>query len=181
MQQNNQNNQNKNRKQRNSYIIFFVICALLLVGIYLLINRSAKKPDELTQQDFWSYIENDKIDSMTITPAGGENNGFYYITGKYLNSDNEEARYEIYLPVDTVNALILTPYNNGELNYNVKIEVETLTTFEWGTLLSIVVPILLTVFLLIFLFRNAASSNNKAFDFAKNRARLTKKSNKTFT
>ncbi len=180
MQQNNQNNQNRNKKGKSSYLVFIIISILLIVGIYLLINRQAGKPDELEQKDFWEIFKDNKIDSINVTPAGGENNGFYNITGEYINSKGEKAKYEVLIPVEIFNDKVLTPKNEGTLEYNGVINIEPLKTFDWGSLLSILIPIVLTVFLFIFLFKNAASSNNKAFDFAKNRARLSKKSNKTF-
>ncbi len=179
MQQNN-SNKNNNKKFKGSHFGFFFISILLVVGIYLLIGRTAAKPDELTQDDFWEYLEADKVQTMTIKPGSGENDGLYHISGKYINSDGKEVNYTVDVPVDVVNNEILTPAENGTLKYNVSPKVVTLTTFDWGILISIVVPIVLTVVLFVFIFRNASSSNNKAFDFAKNRAKLSRKSNKTF-
>ena len=179
-----QNNNNQNKKFKGSYLAFLVISIFLVVGIYLLINRSAGKPDELSWKDFVENLEEGNVDEVIIRPAGGENNDLYYIHGIYWTENDSgelvEKNYEIYAPVDVVNAEIITPEEEGILKYDAIIKVETLTTFDWGMLFSIAVPIILSIVLFIFLFRNAASSNNKAFDFAKNRARLTKKSNKTF-
>ena len=179
-----QNNNNQNKKFKGSYLAFLVISIFLVVGIYLLINRSAGKPDELSWKDFVENLEEGNVDEVIIRPAGGENNDLYYIHGVYWTENDSgelvEKNYEIYAPVDVVNEEIIKPEEEGILKYDAIIKVETLTTFDWGMLFSIAVPIILSIVLFIFLFRNAASSNNKAFDFAKNRARLTKKSNKTF-
>ena len=179
-----QNNNNQNKKFKGSYLAFLVISIFLVVGIYLLINRSAGKPDELSWKDFVENLEEGNVDEVIIRPAGGENNDLYYIHGVYWTENDSgelvEKNYEIYAPVDVVNEEIIKPEEEGILKYDAIIKVETLTTFDWGMLFSIAVPIILSIVLFIFLFRNAASSNNKAFDFAKNRARLTKKSNNTF-
>ena len=176
-----QNNNNKNNKKfKSSYIGVIIISILLIVGIYLMITQGFSKPDDLSYNDFWTYLEDDKIQTMTITPAVGENNQNYVINGKYTNSDGETKKYEIVLPVSVVNEKILTPSENGEFYYNVNPKLKQVTTFDWGVLISIIIPIVMIIFLFTFLMRNASNSNNKAFDFAKTRARLTKKSNKTF-
>ena len=155
-----QNNANKNNKKiKGSHIGFFLISILLVVGIFLLISRNASKPEELTVDDFFEILSGEygnEIKSMTIRPAGGENRDLYFVTGKYYNAEKkDDVVYQVYLPVDVVNEKVLTPLENGEWPYNVSPKMETLTTFDWGTLISILVPIVLTVFLFIFLFRNA--------------------------
>ena len=179
MQQNN-NQKNQNKKFKASYIGVLLISILLLVGVYILISDSVSKPDELKLGDFWTYLEEDKIQTVVIKPAGGENNNNYYITGKYENESGEMKNYEILIPASVVDKYIIAPNENGELPYNVNVTIKELKTFDWGVLISILVPIIMVVLLFTFIFKNANNSNNKAFDFAKNRARLTKKSNKTF-
>jgi len=179
MQQNN-NQKNQNKKFKASYIGVLLISILLLVGVYILISDSVSKPDELKVEDFWTYLEEDKIQTVVIKPAGGENNNNYYITGKYENESGEMKNYEILIPASVVDEKIITPNENGKLPYNVNVTIKELKTFDWGVLISILVPIIMVVLLFTFIFKNANNSNNKAFDFAKNRARLTKKSNKTF-
>ena len=179
MQQNN-NQKNQNKKFKASYIGVLLISILLLVGVYILISDSVSKPDELKVEDFWTYLEEDKIQTVVIKPAGGENNNNYYITGKYENESGEKKNYEILIPASVVDEKIITPNENGKLPYNVNITIKELKTFDWGVLISILVPVIMVVLLFTFIFKNANNSNNKAFDFAKNRARLTKKSNKTF-
>ena len=57
---------------------------------------------------------------------------------------------------------------------------ERLVTFDWGSVLLFVGPLILLVVLFFYLMRNAGSSNNKAFEFAKSRARMSRKAEKTF-
>ena len=81
MQQNN-NQKNQNKKFKASYIGVLLISILLLVGVYILISDSVSKPDELKVEDFWTYLEEDKIQTVVIKPAGGENNNNYYAKRK---------------------------------------------------------------------------------------------------
>ena len=126
-----QNNNKNNKKFRSSYIGVIIISILMIVGVYLMITQGFAKPDDLSYNDFWSYLENDKIQTMTITPAVGENNQNYVITGKYTNSDGEEKKYEIVLPVSVVNEKILTPSENGDFNYSVNPKLKQVTTFDF--------------------------------------------------
>ena len=169
MQQNNQNN----KKFKKSYFGVIIITILLLVGVYFMISNSVSKPDKLTATDFWEYLEDDKIKTIEITPMEGDNNSKSVVTGKYIDENGEEKRYSITLYEKDIQEKITS---NGEYNYKLK----ELKTFDWSILISILIPIIMLVLLFTFVFRNASNSNNKAFDFAKNRARLTKKSNKTF-
>lgn len=169
MQQNNQNN----KKFKKSYFGVIIITILLLVGVYFMISNSVSKPDKLTATDFWEYLEDDKIKTIEITPMEGDNNSKSVVTGKYIDENGEEKRYSITLYEKDIQEKITS---NKEYNYKLK----ELKTFDWSILISILIPIIMLVLLFTFVFRNASNSNNKAFDFAKNRARLTKKSNKTF-
>ncbi len=67
---------------------------------------------------------------------------------------------------DTQNFVILNP--------------KVVSNFNWLSLLSIVLPIVIMVGVVIFIFKNSANSNNQAFEFAKNRAKLAKKTGVTF-
>jgi len=51
---------------------------------------------------------------------------------------------------------------------------------DWWSIIAIVLPILLFAGLIIFFVRNSGSSNNKAFEFGKTRARLSRHSKVTF-
>ena len=160
MQQNN-NQKNQNKKFKASYIGVLLISILLLVGVYILISDSVSKPDELKVEDFWTYLEEDKIQTVVIKPAGGENNNNYYITGKYENESGEKKNYEILIPASVVDEKIITPNENGKLPYNVNITIKELKTFDWGVLISILVPVIMVVLLFTFIFKNA---NNSGFE-----------------
>ncbi len=57
---------------------------------------------------------------------------------------------------------------------------KVVSNFNWLSLLSIIVPVVLMIGIVIFIFKNSANSNNQAFEFAKNRAKLAKKTGVTF-
>lgn len=174
----NQNNNNRNPRGKKSYLGLILISVILFVGVWVFITQYANKADELKSQDFWTYLDNKQIESMTIQPAGGNNSDDYYISGKYIDENGDISRYEIIYPKTVIDEKILTP---GSQYYSlVNTNVVKLVTVNWIDILLIVGPIILLVIGLVFIFRNAGSSNKQAFDFAKNRARLSRRTDKTF-
>ena len=54
------------------------------------------------------------------------------------------------------------------------------STFNWLSLISMILPFALVGVFLFFIIKNNSNSNNQAFEFSKTRARLAKKTNVTF-
>ena len=54
------------------------------------------------------------------------------------------------------------------------------STFNWMSLISLILPVVLIGGVLFFIIKNNSNSNSQAFEFSKNRARLAKKTNVTF-
>ncbi|MDD2492523.1 MAG: ATP-dependent zinc metalloprotease FtsH [Bacilli bacterium] len=167
------------KKFRKSDIGLLIVFIAILVGIFILINNSLGKPDELTQYDFHELLEKEKLKSINIKPIGGDNKDFFEVYGAYLNADNEEKNYTAVLSIEYVNENILS--TEGMLKYNINPKIVKLITVDWFSIIFMVVlPIALIVGFVIFISKNANNSNNKAFEFAKTRARLNKKTDTTF-
>ena len=79
----NQNQGNNKPKSRISMIGLIVIAVLLMIGVYLFFRNYINQADELAKDDFWTYLQDGKIETMTIRPAGGNNSSDYFIYGKY--------------------------------------------------------------------------------------------------
>ena len=174
----NQKQGNNNPKSKVSMIGLIVVSVLLMIGVILFFRNYINRADELAKDDFWTYLQDGKIESMTIRPAGGNNYDDYYIYGKYKNSEGEEKNYEVLYPKNIIDEEILSP--DGTYYGKINPTIERLVTFDWSTVLLVVVPIAILGVGLFFIIRNGNSSNRQAFDFAKSRARLSRKSEKTF-
>ena len=59
-------------------------------------------------------------------------------------------------------------------------KIEVISSFNWLSLLSILVPVIIFGVIIYLMIKNSAGSQNKAFDFGKSRARLSRKSGVTF-
>ncbi len=164
----------KKIKRADVGVIAFII--LLVIGIFFFMRNATGKPDELLYNDFFTYLTNDRIETMRITPLGGENPGLYSVSGKYKTETNADGLYVIVLSEDDIEIKV-KPFI--ALN-NIEMEYVGLNPADWWSIIAIVLPILLFAGLIIFFVRNSGSSNNKAFEFGKTRARLSRHSKVTF-
>lgn len=166
------------RPKKNKSFDFGVIAIviLLIVGIFIFMRNVTGKPAELTLNSFLEEMADGDIKSATITPVGGENVNSVSITGEYVNDAGERELFIIILDKDYVTDEIIPVL----VVQNVPIKYMKLSTSNWLSIISFILPILLIVGLMVFLLRNSNSGNNKAFDFGKNRARLNRHSKVTF-
>ncbi|HHU56201.1 MAG TPA: ATP-dependent zinc metalloprotease FtsH [Acholeplasmataceae bacterium] len=162
--------------KRDYGLIFIII--LVILGFALLISRNSKKPDELTFNDFWAYIEDNKITEMNAKPVGsGGNANLYNITGIYIDAGTEH-RFVITIPIKAFEDLQEYIQANPDVNFT--LEIQPLNDIDWLSLIiSVGIPIALIVFL-VYIFRSSGSGNTRAFDFAKSRARLNRQQTTTF-
>ncbi|MDY0064518.1 MAG: ATP-dependent zinc metalloprotease FtsH [Bacilli bacterium] len=153
-----------------------LIISLVLIGLILLITRNSNQPDSLTTNDFYAYVQDGSISQMRVQPAGsGANESLYTITGVYKVGTEEKA-FEIVVHQETLNWLI----EEAKTTTTFTLEILPLNTVNWLEIIfTFGLPIALFVFL-IFMFRSNSAGNNKAFDFAKSRARLNRRSTTTF-
>ena len=168
------------RKMKKSDIGVIIILVLVIIGIGWLAARTLNKADELTQKDFYGLLEEGRFQKIIIQPAGGsENRNFYRITGRYLDANGETRKFTILLDQTTTRENLLTP--EAMEKYNINPEIITLNPVDWVSIIFMVVlPIVLIIAFIVFMSKNVNNSNNKAFEFGKTRARLNKKTDKTF-
>ncbi|MBO4623606.1 MAG: ATP-dependent zinc metalloprotease FtsH [Bacilli bacterium] len=173
----NQNNKNPNNKARFNKrdIAFVVLIAAVIVGIIIFFVSSRNQPTELNVNQFYQYVDAGQIEKMVASPTGsGANAKLYSISGELKN---DAGKFVVVID-NTTYEYLLTKINNGTASYT--LQVEELREVDWLTIIvSIGIPILLVVFLIVML-RNSAGSNNKAFDFARSRAKLNRQSSVTF-
>jgi len=170
--QNNNQGSNQNQGMRCPSIWFYLLALVMVIGTIVFIVRmvNSSSADELTLTQFNQYFNAAEIYEMNSEPISGSQ---YTVTGTYAHGNK---KYEVIIPASQFDDYVDRALNEGICKYNAK---EVKSTLIWEVLLSIVPYILLGV-VMFFLFRGAANSNNKAFDFAKSRAKLMRGKNKTF-
>ena len=171
----NKNPNNKNARFNKRDIAFVVLLVAVVIGIIIFFSTSRNQPTELNVNQFYQYVDAGQIDTIVASPTGsGANAKLYSVSGELKN---DAGKYVAVID-NTTYEYLLEKINNGTASFT--LQVKELREIDWLTIIvSIGIPILLVVFLIIML-RNSAGSNNKAFDFARSRAKLNRQSSVTF-
>ncbi len=167
-----QNNNNPKQARRKFDFMFFIVVALVIIGVFLLIrNLTNQGPTKLTYDDFTTKVESGNISGeITVTPAGGSNYELYEVTGVY-NQDGKQYKFTINMFKEQLLEIEGT-YSTIQLN------VKTLTENIWLSLLISLIPYVIFIGVFIFLMRG--QGNSKAFDFGKSTAQLARGKTVTF-
>ena len=169
MQQNDNQNQPRPRKKIDWLLIVFI--AIIIISLITLFTQlSSSQVKTLTYADYYTLVENSKVSTAEVSPAGGENYGLFEISGVY-NAGDGDARYYVVVTEEQLNKLMTTD------NANKFVITPISENFFLSFILSLL-PYIIVVVLFLFLFRG--QGNSKAFDFAKSTARLTREKTVTF-
>ena len=180
------------RKFGLSDILVIVIILAIISGIIFYFVGHNNVSEELTNTQFYQYIDNGYIAEVTFTGQKGDGNqevmiakGTYTDSGKANAAANgsQATRFVTYLQyADYADIkLKIEVYNQANPSSVIKINgTEAISTFNIMNLIWILVIVASVVILILMVIRTGGASNDKAFSFGKSRARLTKKSNTTF-
>ncbi len=173
---NNNKNQNQNPMpggRRKFDIMFTIIIILVLVGVFLLIRGFTKQgPVELNYNEFVSYVDSGEIAGiLNAELIGGQNYDMFIISGVMTTAEGTQ---EFTLNV-TEEVLYQIQTTLGD---KVQIKLGTLSDNTWLSVILNIVPYIIMIGFLFFIMRG--NGNNKAFDFGKSTARLSKSRTVTF-
>ena len=165
------NNQKKPVQKKRFDIIFFILVILTIIGVFFLIRGfTTTSPKELNYNEFTEYVETGKIAGVvTAKPVGGENYGIYTITGAY-NDNGKISKFTLNVTTQLLEQIY-------ELD-NIQVSIATISENIWASLLISLIPYAIFIGLFIFLMRG--QGNNKAFDFGKSTAQLSRGKTVTF-
>ncbi len=149
-------------------IIWACIFVALIVVIKLFSDSGQKTVEALVQSDFYSAVEDGKIEKVTIT---GDSFG-YQLEGSFKNASDSD--FSAYVVKDE--KLIEMLREHG-------VQVEAKEPRDGTVLVSILswAPILLFIGIWIFFMRQMQSGGNKAMSFGKSRAKLLTPQGKKIT
>src|SRR5690554_4060059 len=166
-------------KRRPDYLIL-IISLIIVIGAFYFIRNAMNPIYNMKYGELENAVNNNHIEVYEITPVGGDNIGWVKVDGQfrqaYVSIYNGSRQFTIILP-STEEAFqfgLIVDGNGGTFISTPKSGV----TF-WSVFFSLL-PLLLGIGILVFVFRNAAGQNNRAFDFGKNRARLSRGKTVTF-
>lgn len=149
--------------KRSGLIYIIILAAAILLFSFLI--PGTKKPEEVPLSQVVAMSQNKEIKEIKID--GEEQLLITTVDGKELRAFKES------------NASI---YDIKGLDLEgVVVNIKGTTGINWGGLLINVLPLLVFVFLLFFLFRQARGANSQAMSFGRSRARLFPPSRATVT
>jgi cell division protease FtsH len=179
-------NQNPNPKKKIDYrkkpdYLIMLFTLVIVIGIFLFLRDALQ--GEVVQLNI-TQIENaandNYIQTIQYTPIGGDNVNLVQVTGTfYVNSSAADfyqtINFEGIMPLDYAQDILLIVESKTGTTSIVPRSGVTI----WTVLINLV-PMILVLVILFIIFRNANNQNSKAFDFAKNRAKLNREKTITF-
>lgn len=166
-----------NKKKSNNgwggyFVYLLAISVVFLIIVYIM--RGTDRVEEINYEKTIEVLQSGDIEQVRISPATGDYNQFvYYIE---MRTEDKSVTYTTNIlneDYDTISEIIK---EMGDID---TVIVPAKSYGGWIVFLSYILPIVLLGVLAFFFFRNSGG-NNKAFDFAKSRAKLNKTKDVTF-
>ncbi len=175
-------------------IIVLVIFALVIVAFIRYATQNSNTTETLEYDDIYKVLYNNNgnvnlnanMEIVYSGIAGEANEELFTLSGTYVNTLSVTKKFNAVVTKEQFSViqqayedLIKAKMADSSVN-GIKLTPKVVSTFNWVSVLSIVLPIIIMGGLVFFFIRNNASSNNQAFEFSKSRARLSKKNGVTF-
>ncbi len=177
----NNNTRKPEFKRKPDYLIMIFTIIVVFAVFMFMRNAFSEQSIPLTTTELYTAAEAGDISSFYYQPVGGENLDIVSVSGTFFeqsvqyygNIQSFTGTMRIDEATDIM-AIVEAESSSAETG------IKPLSSFDLITILVYIVPIILMVVFLFFIFRNANSQNNRAFDFAKNRAKLNREKTVTF-
>ena len=155
-----------NMKNLTPYITLFLFIMVCLI----LVNFKGTKINEISYDEFMSFMNNDKIEELNITKKVRTET--YEITGK--NKDYKENEYfKLYLPASDE---FLNKIVSGEEIYKFALTIKNdPETSSWLIIITNYLPMIILAGAMFWLFTRQLGTNGKSMDFGKGKAKLVDK------
>jgi len=155
-------NNNQNRANLFSYFLFFAFI-LLVIYFYGTMNRQVH---QLTFNEFVVAAENSEIEEITISPRSNVAN--YRITGTKENYESNEI-FSLTIPLsDRTLDRIMDLADEHEFAVTTSADRSGIM----AALLTGILPLMIMIGLLFWIFTRQLNNGNKSFDFGKSKAKL---------
>ncbi|MGG0719547.1 ATP-dependent zinc metalloprotease FtsH [Robertmurraya massiliosenegalensis] len=150
-----------NRIFRNT--IFYLLIFLVIIGVVSFFNGSNEPTEDISYNDFMSYLEAGEVKEITIQPE----RGVYEVRGRLANY--EEGKY-----------FITYVWNSEQLLAKVDqaaaaSEIDVLPAKEtsgWVTFFTSIIPFIIIFILFFFLLNQAQGGGSRVMNFGKSKAKL---------
>ena len=163
----------KPAKRRPDYLVI-IISIFIIVGVFFFV-RKAMNPmiENFSETKLIEAANNNHIQYFEYTPVGGDNLDLVRVTGymfkEYQDLYGGKTSYEIIIRIDHAEDIRAIVEAAGGTTF-----IKAVSGITFWSLLLTFLPIIIMVVIFFFIFKNASGQNNKAFDFGKNRAKLSR-------
>ncbi|AUD64290.1 cell division protein FtsH [Tenericutes bacterium MZ-XQ] len=166
------------RKKPDYIIMIFTL--IIVIGIFLFLRDAfTGQVNDLTASEIEAAANAGHIESIEYELIGGDNYDLVIVRGiiyeQYVTSYDNILMFERVMRIDQAQGILEIVEAYGG---DTQIVEKSGITF-WSILINLA-PLILFVVVLFIIFRNANNQNNRAFDFAKNRAKLNREKTVTF-
>ncbi|MDY0277798.1 MAG: ATP-dependent zinc metalloprotease FtsH [Acholeplasma sp.] len=163
-------------KRKPDYLVI-VISVLIIIGVFYFIRKAMNPVLAINEIVLEQAILDDKVSHIEYVEAGSLD--LVDVTGtfrkEFVESDfGGKTTFTIRITQEKADAFIVTVLNNGGTAQR------NVPGISFWSIFFSLLPILLALVFFFFIFKNASNSNNKAFDFGKNRAKLSRNKSVTF-
>ena len=164
-------------KKNQSYLIYIMFFIAIIAMLYMNVNDDASVPEPLAISEVARDVEEGRVNRILVKKD--DQIVIIYGTGE----DAVELLSHKEPNTTLVEQLLNLGVSSAALSSdNIKIEARPLTTWQIvGANLFVILPVILMVGFLVFIFRQAQGSNNQAMSFGKSRARMFTGENPTVT
>jgi cell division protease FtsH len=166
------------RKKPDYLIMLFTL--VIVIGVFLFLRDALQgEVQELTTSEIQAAANLGHIESIEYSLIGGDNFDLVQVNGKIYDQHkalyNNIVGFERVMRIDEAAGILLIVDGYGGTTAVVAKSGITI----WTVLINLV-PMILVLVILFIIFKNANNQNSKAFDFAKNRAKLNREKSVTF-
>ena len=164
-----------NKKSQKKGIVPYVFLLILLIGIYYAVVFNNETVNNINYGEFLNEIEKNNVSEVVITPKS--NSSVYEITGKLKDYKENES---FYLRVPLTDSVIKQILNSETSELGFKLSTNNdpgSSTLLW--ILANVLPLVILVGGLFWIFSKQVNGAGKSMDFGKSRAKLSSENNKT--
>ncbi len=145
----------------------YLVLAIVVLSVFLTLNMQGTKVNELTTGELIAELKDDNVKEITITPKSEES--IYLIEGKLDGYKSSEKFTAKAVGTELENILVLVEKNDVD-KYETNSDPASNKVFY---VVINVLPIVIIVVAMYFLFTKLASSNKNSMDFGRSKARLS--------
>ena len=165
---------NVKQKQNDSFknLLPYVVFAMVVLVVVFALNMQGSTVNELTTGELMTELQENNVTEIAITPKSDES--IYYVEGKLEGYRETESFTARVVGSELDNVLALIEENNIE-DYDTNADPGS-SPFLY--ILVNVLPLVLLVVVMYFLFMKLANSNKSSMDFGRSKARLSNENDK---